>query len=411
MPFTYTDTCRACGNAPLTVLHDFGETPLADRLVRPGSDPATEPKAPLVLTLCEHCSLVQINASVDPNILFGGDYLYYSSVSPSLMRHFEMSAQNTIQTENLNQESFVFEIASNDGYMLKTFKNAGIRVLGVDPASGPAKAAMDAGIPTLNTFFAADLAMQIANEHGKADVVLANNVLAHVPDLNGVVEGIAIVLKDDGVAVIECPYLFDLVDHGEFDTIYHQHLCYFSVTALTKLFGSHGLVLNDVKRTSVHGGSLRLFVRKAGANMSENVHDMLAAEENRKVTLKDAYSAFINRVSRLQQTLAPMIRELRAGGASVAAYGAAAKATTLLAYCGLRPNELDFIADLNQQKHGWLMPGAEFPIVAASHVAEAQPDYLLILAWNFAEEIMAQQASYAEAGGKFIVPIPELQII
>ena len=408
--YEITQSCRACGHAPLTILHDFGDTPLADRLVRPGTPPELEPYAPLVLALCRDCSLVQITASVDPAVLFGGDYLYYSSVSPSLLAHFRQSAESIIESEGISAGRFVFEIASNDGYMLKNFQAAGARVLGVDPAHGPNSAANEAGVPTLLDFFSADLAKQLASEHGRADVMLANNVLAHVRDLRGITDGIATMLAPSGVAVIECPYGFDLVEGGEFDTIYHQHLCYFSVTALDKLFARHGLVLADVERTAIHGGSLRLFVRHNGAQPSPRVSDLLAEEAERGVFEPEAYASLFDAATKIRTELPKLIRQLRADGKRVAAYGAAAKATTMLAYCGLTGEDIDFIADLNPRKTGWMMPGGQFPITSGSALAEEQPDYVLLLAWNFAKEIMAQQQAYREAGGKFIVPVPQPHI-
>ena len=406
------ETCRACNSDRLVQLHDFGETPLADRLVRPGTPVKDEPHAPLVLVLCQDCSLVQISVSVDPEVLFGGDYLYLSSVSPSLLRHFSGSARNIIAREDLGANSFVFEIASNDGYMLQVFKEAGIRVLGVDPAEAPSSTAISAGIPTIQNFFGAELAKQIASDHGRADVVLANNVLAHVRDLQGLVTGIATMLKPSGVAVIECPYVLDLVDGGEFDTIYHQHLCYFSVTALSQLFASHELELVDVERTKIHGGSLRLSVGHHGAvEISPNVGQMLELEAGRQITSPAAYAKLFELCEGIRQELVPTIRRLRNEGASVAAYGAAAKATTLLAYCGLEAEDIGFIADLNERKQGWLMPGATLPIVSPAEIEQRRPDYLLILAWNFADEIMAQQSAHAERGGRFIIPTPSVRIV
>ncbi len=255
--------CRSCGKKNLQLIISFGRTALADRIITHDQLRLPEITAPLDLVFCPHCSLVQITESVDPEILFGPEYPYFSSVSPSLLAHFRASAEYLMATRNLGPGSLVVEAASNDGYMLKNFQQHGIPVLGIDPAAAPARAAQEAGVPTLNTFFGEELAGRLRGEEGKAaDVFLANNVLAHVPDLNGFVKGIRVMLKDDGVAVIECPYLVDLVDHCEFDTIYHQHLCYFSVTALDRLFRRHGLFLNEIKRVPVHGGSLRLFVQR-----------------------------------------------------------------------------------------------------------------------------------------------------
>ena len=253
-------SCRASGSTELETIIAFGETPLADRLLT--ADQLNEPElcAPLTLQFCHDSALAQIRETVDPEILFFAEYPYFSSVSPSLMRHFAASAEAIMAQRHLNGSSLVVEAASNDGYMLRNFAARGIDVLGIDPAQAPAAAAIRAGIETRVEFFGRNLAQQLITEGKSADVFLANNVLAHVPDLNGFVAGIRTILKEDGVAVIEVPYVVDLVDHGEFDTIYHQHLCYFSVTALDRLFRSHDLYLNEVQRTSIHGGSLRLFV-------------------------------------------------------------------------------------------------------------------------------------------------------
>lgn len=404
-------TCRACGTADLSTIIAFGQTPISDALLtKEQLTTGEELMIPLTFSFCNTCALAQILEEVDPKVLFCRNYPYYSSVSTVGMNHFRQSALDLLVERNLNDKSLVIEAASNDGYMLRHFMEAGVPVLGIDPADGPAQKAIQAKIPTLVNFFTEKLAAQLAGEGKKADVFLANNVLAHVPDLNGFVEGIRLLLKDTGVAVIECPYVLRLVEHCEFDTIYHQHLCYFSVTALDRLFRRHGLYLNNIKQTAIHGGSLRLFIEPF-EKVQPSVLNLLAEEKKQKADRFVYYHNFAARVTELRAKLVALLTELKRQNKRIAGYGAAAKANTLASYCGIGANYLDYICDLSKFKQGLYFSGNHLPILPPSKILEDQPDLVLIMAWNFAEEIMNQLSAFRAAGGKFIVPIPEPKVI
>lgn len=404
--------CRSCGSAGHELVLSLGRTPLANALLTEADLDRDEPRYPLDVVRCRQCALVQITESVPPESLFR-EYAYFSSFSDTMVAHAEALAARLIRERALGPTSRVIEVASNDGYLLQHYARSSVPVLGIEPALNIAQDANARGIETISEFFGAELGASLRAQGIRASVLHAHNVLAHVPDLNGFAAGIALVLADEGVAVIEVPYLRDLIDRTEFDTIYHEHLSYFAATPLARLFERNGLVLRGIERVSIHGGSLRLFVERArgGCAQGADARAMLEEELAWGVDRPDPYVGFAARVERLKLDVVGTIRRLRSEGRSVAAYGAAAKGCTLLSYFGLGREDLDFVADRSPHKQGRYMPGAHLPIVRPEHLLEARPDYVLLLTWNFADEILLQQAAYRELGGRFIVPIPELRIV
>lgn len=401
--------CRSCGCADLKPVLDLGTTPLADRMPAAVHADRDEPRFPLEVVFCPECSLLQILETVDPAMLFDDDYPYFSSFSRYLLEHSRKNVLELIERRQLGPQSLVVELASNDGYLLKNYVEHGIPVLGIDPVKALCEAAEKIGVRSRAEFFGLEVARRLAAEGFQADVIHGNNVLAHVADTNGFVAGIAALLKQDGMAVIEFPYVRDLIDHCEFDTIYHEHLCYFSVTAVDKLLRRHGLFLNDVRRLPIHGGSLRLFIGKQDAP-NEAVRGLLAEERTLGLDRIDYYREFSARVADLKVKLLALLRGLKAEGKTIAAYGAAAKGSTLINYVGIGRELVDFVADKNVHKQGRLMPGQKIPIVAAEEIAARRPDYVLLLPWNLESEILAQEQAYRDAGGKFIIPVPTPRI-
>lgn len=404
-------SCRSCGQAGLAPIMSFGELPLANELVSPERLHEPEPRYPLDLAFCQSCALVQITHSVPPRLMFE-EYPYFSSVSDEMLRHSRASAARLIQERSLGPDSLVVEIGSNDGYMLRAFQEARIPVLGIEPARNVARVARERGVTTLNDFFSRDLARDLAAQGIQADVMLANNVMAHAPDINGVMEGIRTLLKPGGVFVMETPYVREMIEKIEFDTIYHEHLFYYSLTSLEDLYRRHGLAAMDVERLSIHGGSLRASVVHQGSEPTRPaVCTLLDSEAADGLAGIDYYASFADRVHALGSELTGMLRRFKSEGKRIAAYGASAKGTTLLNFFGIGGDLLDFVADRSPYKQGRYTPGTQLLIRSPEALLVDRPDYLLLLAWNFADEIIAQQSAYRASGGKFIVPIPTPRVV
>ena len=385
--------------------------PLANALVAADELDEPEDRFPLALAFCSECRLAQITEPVSPDLLFR-DYAYFSSVSDAMVEHARRLVDEVIRRVGLDKASLVVELASNDGYLLQHYVEREIPVLGIEPARNIAEVAAARGVPTIAEFFGADLADQLARSGRLADVVHAHNVLAHVPDVHGFVAGIAKVLKPTGLAVIETPYVRDLVDRLEFDTIYHEHVYYYSLSSLARLFGQHGLAIVDVERIAIHGGSLRVYAAHEGSRTPDlAVAQLLEEEEASGVTRREYFVGFGQRVGALGEELHRVLADFRSRGDSMAGYGAAAKGTVLLNAFGIGADILDFVADRSPHKQGYYVPGVHIPIVPSERLVEAMPDATLLLAWNFAEEILEQQRQYRNLGGRFIIPGPTVEVL
>ena len=412
MTGTHHPPCRFCGAELRVTMVDLGKSPLCQTMLSADQLNEMEPFYPLRADVCEKCSLVQVEEYVAPAEIFS-DYNYFSSYSDSWLDHMRSYAGAITERLQLGEDSLVVELASNDGYLLQFFVEQRIPVLGIEPAANVAQVAIDKGIPTRVEFFTADLARQLRAEGVTADLVCGANVLAQVPDLNGFVEGIAIVLAERGVCTIEFPSLFNLIELNQFDTIYHEHFSYFSLTSAFRIFEAHGLRIFDVEELATHGGSLRIYACHEGDERrptSAVVVEMLADEQRRGVDEMATYTDYGERVEETKRNLLRFLIDARAAGERVVGYGAPGKGNTLLNYCGIRADLLEYTVDRSPAKHGRFLPGTHIPVYRPDHIEETKPDYVLILPWNLRAEIAEQMAVIREWGGRFVVPIPTLEV-
>jgi SAM-dependent methyltransferase len=406
-------TCRFCG-APLSLsFADLGLSPPSNSYIKPGHMSGMERFYPLRAWVCESCFLVQVEEFEGPGEIFS-DYAYFSSYSDSWLKHAEAYVKLMTERFAIGMESRVVEIASNDGYLLQYFVKRGIPVLGIEPATNVAIVAESKGVPTLATFFGAGMAEKLAQAGRQADLVIANNVLAHVPDLNGFVRGMRLLLKPGGVLTAEFPHLLRLMRESQFDTIYHEHFSYFSFSVAERIFAAHGITLFDVEELPTHGGSLRVYGRHEANEVlpvSWKVQELRDRERSAGLDRSETYHSFAEQVKKSKRSLLKFLIATQEAGKSVVGYGAPAKSTTLFNYCDVRTDLLAYTVDRNPHKQGSLLPGVHIPIYPPERIFETRPDYVLILPWNLRDEIVEQMAGIREWGGRFVVPIPETRVL
>jgi SAM-dependent methyltransferase len=401
--------CRFCGTPLEHRVVDLGMSPLCESYVPPERLDAMEPFYPLNVWVCANCLLVQLNEYVTAKEIFT-EYAYFSSYSTSWLRHASDYTAMITERLGLDGGSFVVELASNDGYLLRNFVERGIPCMGIEPAANVAAVAREHGVPSHVSFFDEALGLQLAEEGRQADLVIGNNVLAHVPDLNSFVAGISHLVKPTGTVTMEFPHLMRLFDENQFDTIYHEHFCYFSLLAAEAVFAGHGMTIFDVEELWTHGGSLRIFARPAAdisRPVGERVLELRAREEAAGYRDLATYEHFEEQVRDTKRKILALLSELKREGRTIVGYGAPGKGNTLLNYCGIRSDFLDFTVDRNPYKQGQYLPGTHIPICAPEHIDEAKPDYIFILPWNVKDEILAQLDHARSWGARFIVPIPE----
>ena len=407
-------TCRFCGSRVRDTFCDLGMSPISNAFVPVNAAQSMEPFYPLHALYCRECHLVQLDEFQSPDEIFNDSYAYFSSYSQSWLDHARAYVDMMMSRFALGPQSQVVEIASNDGYLLQYFKARGVPVLGIEPTANTAAVAVEKGIPSRVQFFGCETARQLVNEGLGADVLLGNNVLAHVPNLHDFVGGMKIVLKPGGVITMEFPHLLRLIEQNQFDTIYHEHFSYLSWLTVEKVFAHHGITLFDVEALPTHGGSLRIFGRHAEDDskaVTQRVEALRSAELAAGLNRPETYHAFQQRVQETKRDLLKFLIEAREQGKRVVGYGAPAKGNTLLNYCGIRTDFLDYTVDRSPHKQCALLPGVRIPVHAPEKIFETRPDYVLILPWNLRVEIMTQMAGIREWGGKFVVPIPHVEVL
>ncbi len=406
--------CRFCKTALNNVFVDLGESPPSNSFLKASQLSMSEAKYPLKIFVCENCFLVQVDEYKKATDIFSSDYAYFSSFSNSWLKHVKNYTDMMIERFGYNQSSQVIEIASNDGYLLQYFQQQNIPVLGIEPTANTAKVAIEKGIESIIDFFGIKLATELSKKGTKADLLLGNNVLAHVPDINDFVGGMKIILKPDGVITMEFPHLLQLVENNQFDTIYHEHFSYLSFVTVNKIFNSHNLEIFDVEEISTHGGSLRIFAKHKEditKFISENVTHLISKETETGMTDLDYYKNFQEKVNEIKTELVTFLITEKSAGKKIIAYGAAAKGNTLLNYCGIKNDLIDFVVDASPYKQDKFLPGSHIPVVKEEEIKKQKPDFILILPWNIKEEVINQLNYAKDWNSTFIIAIPKLQLI
>ena len=405
--------CRFCRQPLAHIFVDLGMSPLSNAYLKTEHLPGMEPFYPLRAFVCEKCFLVQLEEFETPERIFG-EYAYFSSYSDLWLKHASDYTNMITDRLGLNSDSLVVEIASNDGYLLQYFAGKGIPVLGIEPAANCGKVAQEKGIPTLIEFFGLEMAKRLINEGKQANLIIGNNVLAHVPDLNNFVAGLGIVLRPNGTITMEFPHLLKLMEGNQFDTIYHEHFSYFSFTTVEGIFAAHSLFVFDVEELSTHGGSLRIYASHKNDKSkwrNQRVEDLILREEEYGMNRLSTYKGFSEKVKRTKRDLLEFLIKAKNQGKKIVGYGAPAKGNTLLNYCGIRADFLDYTVDRSPHKQGLFLPGTHIPIYAPDKIRETMPDYVLILPWNLKDEIMEQMSDIRQWNAKFIIPIPRVSVL